>query len=198
MSFKLIAAWATCALAAWAQLELASQVQPVYPPEAKQAGIAGRVKLEVQVSPQGKVAGVHALSGHPLLVAAAEEAVRQWEYKPPAGPVTVDVTLNFELPDGGAAALEVSGSRQQMRLSRMVKPVYPVELKARGIAGRVELEARIDKEGNVTHVRVLEGDPGLVEAAVDAVRQWQYEPMAVNGDPVDVVTRIDVNFALSQ
>jgi len=198
MSIRLVAASATLAMAAWAgQLELAKQVRPVYPPEAKQAGITGKVKMEIHVTAQGKVADVRALSGHPLLIAATEEAVRQWEYKPMASSAAGEIELNFALPAKTEEKV-VSGSEQQMRLTHKVAPAYPPDAKIKGISGLVALEASIDKEGKVTRVRVLEGNPLLVEPAVEAVRQWRYDPMAVDGKPVDVVTRVDVNFKLAE
>jgi TonB family protein len=57
-------------------------VPPVYPEEAKQAGIRGTVHLSYMIDTQGHVTGIKVISGHPLLVRAAVEAVKQWEYAP--------------------------------------------------------------------------------------------------------------------
>jgi TonB family protein len=83
------------------------QPEPVYPQLAKEARIAGAVKLLVWVSPDGDVKGIHLIGGHPLLVKAAMDAVKQWRYDPgmwwerPVNMVTT-VTVNFTLSSDGA------------------------------------------------------------------------------------------------
>jgi protein TonB len=82
---------------------LAKRVEPVYPQAAIQAGITGSVKLSVVLDKEGMVQQMQSQSGHPLLVPAAIEAVRQWEYKPtllngkPVEVATV-VEVMFDLP----------------------------------------------------------------------------------------------------
>lgn len=95
-------------------------------------------------------------------------------------------------------ALRVKGSVQQVKLIHQVRPVYPPEAKKAGIEGLVQLDALIDKEGNVAELEVVSGPEALVQAAVDAVRQWRYEPTYVDGKAVEVRTRIDVNFVLAK
>jgi protein TonB len=60
----------------------------------------------------------------------------------------------------------------------------------------VRLEALIGTGGTIQNLRVLAGHPLLVKAAIDAVRRWRYLPTLLNGDPVEVVTEIDVNFTV--
>ena len=60
----------------------------------------------------------------------------------------------------------------------------------------VKLQAIIDKDGTVANLVLLSGDPILAAAALDAVRQWKYSTTLLNGDPVEVMTQIDVNFTL--
>ena len=64
------------------EVQLLSQVPLVYPPLARQARIQGNVVLHVIVDPDGRVKEVTLISGHPLLVQAAIDSVRQWRYKP--------------------------------------------------------------------------------------------------------------------
>ena len=64
------------------------------------------------------------------------------------------------------------------------------------IQGAVRLEALICTDGTIRSLRVLAGHPLLVKAAIDAVARWRYQPTLLNGDPVEVITEIDVNFAL--
>jgi TonB family protein len=88
--------------------KVVNRVAPQYPPLAKQARIAGAVTLEAVISKEGRVQNVTAINGHPLLVQAAIEAVRQWEFEPtllngsPAE-VKTQITVNFQLPDQTAA-----------------------------------------------------------------------------------------------
>ena len=76
-------------------------------------------------------------------------------------------------------------------------PVYPPRARATHVQGEVVLHAMIDKEGKVSQVQVLSGDDLLSPAAADAVRQWRYKPILVDGEPIDVDTTITITFALS-
>jgi len=81
---------------------LIRRVEPVYPPLAKSARIQGQVILVAIISKAGTIEKLHALSGHPMLVPAAVDAVSQWRYRPyilNSEPVEVEtqVTVNFTL-----------------------------------------------------------------------------------------------------
>ena len=64
------------------------------------------------------------------------------------------------------------------------------------IQGAVQVLATISKEGRITTVKILNGDPILSRAAADAVSQWRYKPYFLNGEPVEIQTQIVVNFKL--
>lgn len=98
----------------------------------------------------------------------------------------------------GAPRIRVGGNVQQAKLVIKVNPVYPPEAKAEGIQGKVVLQAILAKDGTVANLVVLSGDPMLAAASLEAVRQWQYQTTLLNGDPVEVVTQIDVNFTLTK
>jgi protein TonB len=79
-------------------------------------------------------------------------------------------------------------------LEKRVEPVYPIiALRAR-VQGTVQLHAIISKEGHIKNLQLIEGHPMLVEAAIAAVQQWQYQPYQVSGEPVEVETTVSVNF----
>ena len=78
-----------------------------------------------------------------------------------------------------------------------VNPAYPPLAKAARIQGVVKLEGIIAKNGAVVQLKVISGHPLLVKASLDAVVQWRYTPTLLNGEPVDVIAPIDVNFILS-
>ncbi len=81
-------------------------------------------------------------------------------------------------------------------LAYKVVPTYPPLAKSARIQGQVLLQAVISKQGVIENLRALSGPPMLVEAAVEAVRQWRYRPYILNGEPIEVETQITVNFSL--
>jgi len=87
---------------------------------------------------------------------------------------------------------------QQAKLIRQVKPVYPPLARQARIQGTVRLTAIIARDGTIQELQVVSGHPLLVPAALEAVKQWVYQPTLLNGEPVEVITQIDVNFTLSQ
>ncbi|HEX8985386.1 MAG TPA: energy transducer TonB [Bryobacteraceae bacterium] len=94
--------------------------------------------------------------------------------------------------------IRVGGSVQQKKLVKKVTPAYPPEAKAKGLKGTVKLQAIIDKEGKVKELKTLSGPEELVQPSIEAVKQWEYTPTLLNGEPVEVITDIDVNYTLSK
>jgi protein TonB len=88
-----------------------------------------------------------------------------------------------------------SGVMEGMLIDRVL-PVYPAPARAMRIAGRVELQATISRDGTIENLRVVDGPALLRAAAVEAVQQWRYRPYLLNGDPVEVETTINVDFKL--
>jgi protein TonB len=77
-----------------------------------------------------------------------------------------------------------------------VEPTYPSVAQQAHIQGSVVLTAIIDKNGNVQQLRLVSGQPLLVTAAIEAVKQWHYKPFLLNGEPLEVETTVTVNFHL--
>jgi protein TonB len=94
--------------------------------------------------------------------------------------------------------LRVGGNVQAARIVNRVQPVYPPLARQTRISGTVRLHAIIGKDGAIKELEVMNGHPLLQQAALDAVRQWRYQPTLLNGEPVDVDTTIDVIFSLNQ
>jgi len=92
----------------------------------------------------------------------------------------------------------VGGNVQAARLVNKVQPLYPPLARQTRISGTVKLHAIIGKDGTVQQLVMVSGHPLLVQAALDAVRQWRYQPTLLNGEPVEVDTEIDVIFSLAQ
>ena len=81
-----------------------------------------------------------------------------------------------------------------MKVLKMVKPTYPPVATASHITGMVVVEVEIDKNGKPSSIRSLKGHPVLAVAVVEAVKQWRWKPLKLNGLAVDAVTTITVNF----
>jgi protein TonB len=90
------------------------------------------------------------------------------------------------------------GQVQAAKLTNKVTPMYPPLARQTRISGTVRLHAIIAKNGTVEQLEVISGHPLLVQAALDAVRQWKYQATTLNGENVEVDTTIDVIFSLNQ
>ncbi|HEY3439983.1 MAG TPA: M56 family metallopeptidase [Paludibaculum sp.] len=104
------------------------------------------------------------------------------------------------VPSGEPKRILVGGNVQGVKLIKKAMPSYPAECKAAGIQGSVMFKAVISKEGDILNLTQINQivDRRLVDAATEAVKQWKYQPTLLNGNPVEVITEIDVNFTLSQ
>lgn len=148
--------------------------EPEPPPQAASAGVVGGVPGGM---PGGSVGGVlggvigGVLSGAPP--------------PPPPKPTT-------------PKRIRVGGNVEQARQIFAPKPEYPQLAKMARIQGVVRLEAVISEQGTIQDLKVVGGHPLLVKAAIEAVSRWRYQPTMLNGEPVQVVTEIDVNFTLSE
>jgi protein TonB len=94
--------------------------------------------------------------------------------------------------------LKISGPIIAAQLISKIKPKYPYIAIQTRREGTVLLHAIISRDGQITSLDVLSGDPLPVGAALDAVRQWRYRPTILNGEPVEVETTITVVFQLRQ
>jgi len=102
------------------------------------------------------------------------------------------------LPKPAPGMIRISQGVSQGMLLKKVAPVYPAIARQLGKEGTVELLATIDKDGEVSKVKVLKGDAMLARAAVDAVKEWVYRPYLLNGRPVEIETQITVVFRAPQ
>jgi TonB family protein len=97
---------------------------------------------------------------------------------------------------GQQAPIRVGGDIAPPRKLKDVRPVYPDAARAARITGVVILEVTIGPDGRVADARVLRSQPMLDQAAVDAVRQWEFQPLLLNGQPTSVLMTVTVNFSL--
>lgn len=94
------------------------------------------------------------------------------------------------------APLPVSTGVQEAKLIHRVEPIYPPLMRQIRKSGRVELRAIIARDGTVSELTVVKADPGFILSAQQAVLQWRYRPTLLNGEPVEVETRITVIFTI--
>ena len=99
-------------------------------------------------------------------------------------------------PSSHRGPYHVGGKVQEPRIIQEVQPVYPILAKAVRVQGVVVIDSVIDATGDVTEMKLVSGNPLLVTAAFDAVRQWKYRPTLLNGTPVSVEMHVVVSFNL--
>lgn len=94
-------------------------------------------------------------------------------------------------------AIRIGGNVAAAKLVTQVQPVYPAEAKRNGVQGTVRLEVVLSREGVPQDIRVLDSpSEDLSQSALEAVRQWRYSSTLLNGEPVEVVTEVKVNYSL--
>jgi len=94
------------------------------------------------------------------------------------------------------APVRAVGEIKPPKLIKEVKPIYPEDARQKRVEGTVILEATTDVYGRVKKVEVLRSIPLLDQAAIDAVRQWVYEPAIIEGRPIGLTFTVTVNFKL--
>lgn len=147
------------------------------------------------------------------LVRSAKDAVGQWLYERPAeAPVGFNVVIGFSTQGDGEvlaqhaspllapveAALRTGSSGTQRPATKVkhVTPIYPAAARDAKIAGVVILEAVIGADGRIVDVRVVRSIPELDQAAIDAVKQWEYVPLLVDGAPTPTEIEVTLQFSL--
>jgi len=103
-----------------------------------------------------------------------------------------------QTPDAGSPRdlPRIGAPDAAQHLLKKIDPVYPQMAKVAHIEGNVVLQATIAADGNVIAVKSVSGHPILIQAALDAVRQWRYQPFLLNGQPIQVLADVEVAFAL--
>ncbi len=144
------------------------------------AGVVGGV---VGGIPGGVAGGV--LSGI-LAANVREEVILPPPPPPPPAPAAAAQTFR--------APIRVGGMVSEPKITKLVPPVYPALAAKARVTGTVVLEATLTVDGRVDGIKVLSGHPLLVNAAIDCVKQWEYEPTYLNGSPIAVILTAIVKF----
>lgn len=184
-------------------------VPPAPPPKSKGKPPAARARIK-PVSAAG--AGSPGMLVAPVAIPTAiNEEPLDWGGAGDGVDWGVDYGANGALPKdiigdalyqvlaaNDAGPVRPVGEVRMPRLIKRVEPLYPEIARQARVQGIVILEATTDIYGRVENVKVLRSVPLLDGAAVDAVRQWVYEPMVVNGRPRAVVFTVTLRFELNQ
>lgn len=80
--------------------------------------------------------------------------------------------------------------------TKFVQPIYPPLAKAAGVQGKVVIETTIDKTGKIVEAKIVSGPAMLRQAALEALVQWEFNPFLIDGKPTDIITDLEINFAL--
>jgi TonB family protein len=183
--------------------KLIKSVPLQYPPEAKKLNVQGNVSIEATTDTDGHVIEAVATSGPKELIPAALENIKQWQYEPyiiegKARKIKFTVVFNFNL-DGDKKPAPVNlSSAQKPKLIKSVSPKYPEEALKNKIEGVVVVEVVTDTKGFVEETNVIESPELFKTNAVEALRQWQWEPYYVDGIAWPVRFTVVVKFQLSK
>ena len=199
---------------------LVSRVEPVYPEAAASQHISGAVVLHTFIGSDGRVRSASVVTGPEIFRAPALLAVQQWTYRPyllNGRPVEVDTIATLQFGDatqtpapasyvggvmGGTGTpaqmpstlppgrVRISAGVMATQLIKRVWPVRPTVAKEQRVSGAVVMHVVIGRDGRVQEISVISGPQMLRESYVDAVRQWEYKPYLLNGEPVEVETQI--------
>lgn len=115
----------------------------------------------------------------------------------PPPPPPVRTVAPAPPPPAAPARITVGGDVQAALILQQTRPVYPTLAREGRIQGVVILKAVIGTDGRIKNLTALSGHPLLVEAALNAVRNWRYRPTVLDGAPVEVNTEIEVRFGLT-
>lgn len=176
------------------------------------------VVLNALIGADGHIKQLNAVSGPEVLKSAAMDAVRKWIYQPfllnseareVATPITVrfsgdsapeivpnaptqrmEPTPAYQLPAPESGRARISSAVIMTRLKTRVEPVYPANL---NVGSAVVLRLLIGKEGQVSEVTGVAGPEALRGPAIDAVRQWKFEPYLLNGEPAEIETVVTLH-----
>ncbi|MGI9055687.1 MAG: energy transducer TonB [Pyrinomonadaceae bacterium] len=182
--------------------------KPVYPAAARAVGASGAVNVQILIDEIGNVISANAVSGHPLLRQASEQAALQAKFKPVflqgtavrvngvivynfIGPPKLDEDSEEEFTsdktlDSDGISIRYKGDNITHGAITLVKPEYPAAAKAVGASGRVEVKLTIDEEGNVVSAEAISGHPLLRAAAVNAALLSKFKPALLSGNPIKV------------
>jgi TonB family protein len=195
-------------------LQIAIQLDPNYSDAMAYMNLLYRIAAGIADTPAQSADAVAKADSWVTQALDAKRRMAQNRRAPGGGPLDVDAAAPVPFvapppppppppPPGGSqvrveapGAIRIAPGAAQPVLVRQVNPVYPEAARQAGVSGVVRLDIVINKEGKVRDIQVT-NSPGraLAFAAMEAVRKWVYKPTLLNGEPVEVVTTVEVNFS---
>jgi len=171
-----------------------------YAPQSLESAKAARASLDAELKVQ-EVKWLKSYDKAKELAVAAKAAGDKAAADAVAGKAKADAVAAKAKADAAAARakakialVRVGGQIKPPTKIKDVKPIYPAIAQSAGVTGTVTIEATIGEDGKVSDAKVVRSVALLDQAALDAVRQWEYMPTLLNGVPVPVLTTITVNF----
>ena len=175
-------------------------------------GLKGNYDFSLRWTPGESEAGMRKLMGDspvaesassstsgPTLFTALEDQLGL-KLVPQTAPMEVLVIDHVEKPAGeqseASTLVHVPGEIMSGLLLKKVTPDYPETARQAQIQGTVVLDATIGKKGDVESLQIVSGHPMLAPPAIEAAKQWKYQPYLLNGEPVEVETQLQVSFTL--
>jgi periplasmic protein TonB len=116
--------------------------------------------------------------------------------QPAAEGLNAGIAAGNAQPSAPAAPLAIGGDVKQAKLISSVPPAYPSLAKTQHVSGNVQIDALIDATGRVTTMKVVSGPTLLQQAAMDALKQWKYQPATLDGKPVPMHLTVTLQFRL--
>jgi TonB family protein len=158
-----------------------------------------RLVAETRIlSASGKVVGLEHLGpGRRIRVWFGPKALLSYPLQAVGRVLVLEAPPPPETPPGASGRpIRVSGGVMESRLVHRVSPVYPDEAQRRGVEGVVWLHVETDENGRVTQVKLIQGHPLLVDSSIEAVREWRYRPVEIDGRRVPAAFAVEVEFRL--
>jgi protein TonB len=186
-----------------APLEVAPPPPPPPPPPAgARAVVRAAPRIQVQ-QPQGFVAPIEVpneIKPEETLDLGVEGGVAGGVEGGVPGGVVGGVVggLPSEAPPPPARVVRIGGQIKEPKRIRYVQPTYPDLAVQSRVSALVILEAEVDTRGFVRTAKILRGHPLFDDAAIEAVKQWRYQPLLLNGEPTGFVLTVTINFNLQQ
>jgi TonB family protein len=194
----------------WTIANLLEAAPPDYPEELREQGVVGKVVIKIVIDKAGAVIAATPMEGNEQLANVTIAAVRQWKFRPynfENKPVEVETTASVifsktspyvtaSKPYPRPMEFRVAPGVAEANLIQKVEPRYPLEAQRKHIQGDVILGVRISREGEITGLTIIQGDPILAEEAREAVQQWRYKPYLLNGEPLEVETTVKTSFRM--
>jgi TonB family protein len=176
---------------------------PMYTDDARSHGIEGTVVVGALVGEDGQIKSMNVLKGLGYgLDEMALSSVQQWTLSPGTRlgtPITVYAQVDVPFSLASANALRMGPGMVPPSPQYRVEPQYTDAARRAGYKGTVAVQLIVKKDGTVTILRVVQGlGLGLTDSALDALKEWKFNPGQKDGQAVDVALNVEVNFNLKK